>query len=697
MYSLGGLVANCHVCLQTVLDLSQSFSGSHPPSKTSQPLAALSPSKGTITDPTAAPIKIAAEINLSREEDSVTSLAVGPRRGPSGRSLVVYAGINEAPSDKNQHFRVLSVDPQKQSNKATVVATGSGDSSAALPFKVTETSRSQLFNTRTRDAYQRLTRLSFPQLTPESGSTSGVAQAAGGSGAQLGAVATGLAPDAQIAIFDVPATTGAGAGSGSGAGAAGSGGPKIRGRPLNLAKEANDLDLIQTGESGGYSVAYCTDYDLYLASLPAQPAGAPATGGGGASTRSSAAAASLLEQQPATVFDLVYETPENEGTGSGPAGRPKFRSIRFLTPLFLLAVVNIPKVEGGGVALQAFRLPSATSPQKSARVAVSQRLPRAVQQATALAVRNLSPPIASATGRPVPLVSQSQFLVAVGTADATVALYSVDRSTSIGGSIELLSDFGKLKILKKVHSGVITGLAFSVFVPPQRSTNRVFSIRLASISAVGQTVVVHSIPLKKVLDPGSAAKASTIATTTPNKKNSAAAQAAAVAAAAAVRSPRYVSAIKSKRDAPISAIVSFAVFMALVAIFVQGWLEVKGLSRPVIGAKQLVPITWQVPIRVGPVVPPAGSLLAEFAADPSNEREGRKLFLKGDEGVQVDLHNEDVHGPAKSWEQLGKREKELWKRRLQDAGHWAEGMGDNLFKGVLFGEIGGAVGRMVGG
>ena len=65
--------------------------------------------------------------------------------------------------------------------------------------------------------------------------------------------------------------------------------------------------------------------------------------------------------------------------------------------------------------------------------------------------------------------------------------------------------------------------------------------------------------------------------------------------------------------------------------------------------------------------------------------------------VQADVHDEAVHGPAAAWEDLSPKQKAAWKDRLREAGHWAEGMGDSVFKGILFGELAGAVGRAVAG
>ena len=74
-------------------------------------------------------------------------------------------------------------------------------------------------------------------------------------------------------------------------------------------------------------------------------------------------------------------------------------------------------------------------------------------------------------------------------------------------------------------------------------------------------------------------------------------------------------------------------------------------------------------------------------------------LLKGDEGdIKAHPHEESHGAPSgKQWEMLTPEQKEAWKKKLKDAGHWTEGYGETILKGVLFGEIAGAVGQAVAG
>ncbi|KAK4157912.1 hypothetical protein C8A00DRAFT_29140 [Chaetomidium leptoderma] len=161
-------------------------------------------------------LQIASEIDLSRDEDSVNTLAVGARKK---NSILLYSGINSAEEDlkngKNEHFRVFAADlPSK----------------AKADPKIAELSRSALFSTTDAEAYQRLLRIS----------------------GQVGAAATGTIgrpKDAQIAIFDIPAVTSTNPA------------PKLRGK-LELAKEAMDMDVMQISDDE-HQLVYCDDYDIY--------------------------------------------------------------------------------------------------------------------------------------------------------------------------------------------------------------------------------------------------------------------------------------------------------------------------------------------------------------------------------------------------------------------------------------------------
>ena len=531
-------------------------------------------------------LQIVSELDLSRNEDGVTSLAAGPRRR---NSILVYAGVNSSPAEvakgKNEHFRIFSVD-QASKSKTTP--------------RIAELSRSMLFSSKDADAYQRVLRISPPFADKP----------------QIGAIATGFAKEPEIAVFDVGATSGSA--------------PKLRGK-LELAKEAVDLDIIQTGD-GEWQLVYCDDYEIYRLTISKKGVDGP---------------------------HCLFTMPHDE------VPRPAFRSLRYLTPTFLLAAANIPR--SGGVVLQGFRvLKAETGGEGKARLAISAKLPKDVPRATGMAVRNLSPPSA-----PGAKYGDAQFVIAVAGQDCSVTLYKLDHQSV--GEIELLANLHPITTLKAVHEAPITGLAFSHFVPPKTPTMRVLHLKLASIGSMANSCVVHSLPLQRLVD-----------------KTSAAAR-----RAGPPRQPRYVVALKSQGPSGKGLFMFLAIIVALLAIIGQSFLEVKGLSPSIIGARSVVPVSWQSRSVVGGDGKP---FLAEHLKKLGTDEKVVLLDTgdaQGAEPVRVDKHNEEEHGPAFSWHALPAEQKKAWKEKLKQAGQWSEQLGEAVFKGVLFGEIGGAVGAAV--
>ncbi|OIW34055.1 hypothetical protein CONLIGDRAFT_628985 [Coniochaeta ligniaria NRRL 30616] len=566
-------------------------------------------------------IEVASELELSREEDSVTTLAAGLRKN---RTLLVYAGINSSLDDiqkgKNEHFRVFGIDQPARSRSNST-------------HKITELSRSTIFNSKDADTYQRLLR-----VAPSFSGTH-----------QVGAVATGLAKSSEITIFEVSTAAGVA--------------PKPRGK-LELLKEAMDLDVIQVDEDR-WQLAYCDDFVLNILDI------------------------GKTESEPSNIFT----TPIDIATGYE---RPTFRCIRYLTPHFLLAASNMHK--GSGVVLQGFRLPISAEQGGKAKLAVSARLPKSVTRATCLAVRNLSP-----TSSPSANQGDTQFVIAVAGQDSSITLYTLEHTSH--SNIELIVKLHPITTLKSVHPSPISGLAFSYIPPPQPpktasvsttpTAPRQHTLKLASVGSMGNTVVAHHIPLRRL------SNASKIPGAPP-------------------RPPRHVVALKSRGPNPTSVIIFGAIIIAVLGALLQGILEVGGLVTPSIGARHVVPERWLKPLpphvsgdfkdtaRVGTHAP----FLAEFLAEQKlnlnsqGEGEGAKVVLTADtyldgetggEGVKVDAHDEERHADAKSWDELPLSQKRAWRKRLEKAGQWGEEMGETIFKGVLFSEIGGAIGQMVAG
>lgn len=600
---------------------------------------------------------------------------------------------------KNEHFRVFGVDTPS--------------SSATASPKINELARAPLFTppspsaSTLDDTYQRIVRVSAP-FPDGQGSTL----------PQLGACATGLSKHPQIAIFDVtsaaPAATAPSAKSNSAAAVL----PKVRG-VLDLSKDAADIDVIQTG-ADQYQLAYCTDYELFLFNV------STSTGSKRRSSSGAGAAAVVLSTVPGTPVPvaptsatgnseepyLAYEITKDENTS---APRPTFRSIRYVTPSFILAVCNLPK--RSGAFLLGLRLPNTSVPNSTerARININVKLPRTVSQATGLAVRGLSPP--SAPG--ARLATGSQFVVAVAGAGAdniSLSLYTCEYQTD-GRRTEMLAKLHPFRIIKNVHEQPMTSVALSYFTPPASTTTTSTSssstpyLRVASVS-VKNTVVVQYIPLRRLPAP----------TTTSSS-----------AAAAALNTPRYVVALKSQPPSGTPFTIFAVLVFVISSLIAQGVMEILGISQPLLGARQVVPITWLSPLpsryaaydrlakansiidtitdipiaevtqvvekteyvdpsetpdfgampEIHPVAAFLSSATEAGAAEPEAQADVAQqvLFLRGEDSdhtIEIAAHDEGEHGPAVPWEKLDEEQQATWRQKLEQAGHWTEDMGSTL-------------------
>lgn len=532
-------------------------------------------------------LQVAGEITLSNTEDNPTNLVAGQRKG---KATLLYAGINSSADDiekgNNAHFRVFGAElaPSKAKN--------------VLGARISELNRSPLFTTQDKDAYQRLLRLTQP--------FAGLPQ--------FGAVATGLARDSQITLFEVAAGNNVA--------------PRSRG-VLGLSKEAADLDVVQT-DKDKYQLMYCDNHSIYTLDI----------------------AETNAHGEPRT----IYTMPTDDA-------KPSFRCIRYLSPAFAIAVANMPSP--GGVVIYGFRLPKAGNPDGVARIAVNTKLPkRKGAKATGLAVANLSP--ISTMGA---TQGDTQFVIAVANNDFSIHLYSLDHR--IMGEVDLLANLHSLQVLKEVHPAMITNLCFSHFTPPKAPTARTQYLKLASTS-VSNSVMVQSIPLKKFTD-----------------------RSGKVRRGGPPRQPRYVTALQAKGPSPTGMLLFFAAVALIFSILVQGILEVRGLAQPTVGGHKWLPSS----IHAVPATPPTAH--AGFLArllEGSNLAQHKDGIVLLDSEVPGELKVDTTHdGSARSWEELAPEQKALWKQRLQKTGHWAEDMGTIVFKGILFGELAGVVGAMVGG
>ncbi len=260
---------------------------------------------------------------------------------------------------------------------------------------------------------------------------------------RLGAIATGLAPQGEIMLFAADTSR--------------PGPDDVRGRiQLGEKEEAADVDVIalegvQGQEEGKFRVAYCTDHEVYVKDV----------------SYNYNHNADKLETQS------IHGTPRPDTLANSKA-RPKFRSLRFLTPQVLVVVQNQPN----GTGAQLFLL------EISGMITLRKKLHKKIKSATALAVAHLD------AASPSEIDQQA---IAVAGADTSITILTVDRFTS--------KPQGRIKFRPhsfhlNVHPTSITALTFSTFTPPTtvwKDTPPQY-LKLASTS-IANTCVVHTLPL----------------------------------------------------------------------------------------------------------------------------------------------------------------------------------------------------------
>ncbi|KAJ5927959.1 hypothetical protein N7466_006915 [Penicillium verhagenii] len=402
----------------------------------------------------------ALELSLSRDEDSVTSLAAAPQAGDDEHSLVVLAGINssvaEQKKNNNQHMRAFRFDaPRKVRPTPTeVVGEQEGDEAntekkeqpkeEVIPGKTESLSRASLFRFKSGadagDSYQRVLRLS-PWRKPRTDGDKSSSEP------RVGAITTGLAPSGEIVLLSPT-------GSPTQSDVIG----RIR---LSNSEEAEDIDFVSlefdpdqtTDATGRFRVAYTNGADVMVGEISS-------------STRSNAA----------PDVRCIYTIPLP--SSGARAARPKFRALRFLSPSAILLLQNAPN--RGGSELVLLKLPKTKDAQ--AKILRRRNLPRGVKIGLGLDVCALG----------TNPVGQQQTIIAASGSDNSITLWTIEYGPNRG--YEKIKPF---TTLRDVHPFSMTKLCFSTFiapahpitpeVPPQR-------VKLASIS-MGNTVVVHTLPL----------------------------------------------------------------------------------------------------------------------------------------------------------------------------------------------------------
>lgn len=630
------------------------------------------------------------EIELSRDEDSITSLAVAhasasTTSSASGGSVIALAGLNSSVEEQkrgnNQHLRSFQIDLPRKADEEARGKKGAGGDEKKTTIKQDSSllSRASLFRTKVTkaepDTYQRVVRASPWRL---SGGDSGkdVEET------RVAAITTGLAPSGEIVFFQVtqkPTES------------------DVIGRiQLGDGEEAEDVDIIDlTVEEDGndskknnsnkkFRVAYTNGIDVFTCQISS-------------GTRSNAS----------PDVNCVYSTPLPEK--GAKKSRPKFRAVRFLSPTALLLLQNAP--DRNGCELMVLELPSPTDQKKDKQKAASiirrKKLRKTMKIGLGLAVSNLGSGADSQQ-------RQQQTIIAVTGSDQSIELLTLDHESGRNGRQEC-GHIRPYHTLRDVHPFSVTSICFSNFVlPPSRTINsqqQQQHVKLASVS-MGNTIVVNTLPL------------TSIPTATSG-------------------SQRYVLAVPETWS-NLGGLSALTILVLLLGILLQGILEIRGDTPTHLGLGEWVPAqirdlvvdapqpssydplvstppavtaTDDIDVDVGvdeeeaSLSPPTATATTTISVVSSTPRQTLRDILAGHNSpksilVRCSEYNDEVfietapepeqeqeeeqekekRQGVKSWEQLSEDQRALWRQRLFNAGHWSVNEGEDLLTGVLFGE-----------
>lgn len=631
------------------------------------------------------------EIELSRDEDSVTSMAVAhasesTASSASGGSVIVLAGLNssmaEQKRDNNQHLRAFRIDLVRRADEEARGEKGESGTERKTTIKADESllSRVSLFRSKGAkagsDTYQRVVRVS-PWRRKDDGDHD---HGQDGEGTRVAAITTGLAPSGEVVFFqatETPSET------------------DVIGRvQLGDGEEAEDVDIIDLaaekgkGKDKNFQVAYTNGVDVFTCQI-----------------------SSGTRANTSPEVDCVYTTPVPEnGTKKS---RPKFRALRFLSPTALLLLQNAP--DRSGCELVVLELPS-PSPngekreKKSATVIRRKKLRRTIKIGLGLDVCNLGPG---------PDAQQQQSIIAVTGSDQSIELLTINHDPGRNGR-QGLGGIKHYATLRDVHPFSVTSISFSNFISP--SSSRTLEpqeqhqqyVKLASVS-MGNTVVVHTLPLTHI------------------------------------GGQRYVLSAPDTWSTLTGSPALFTVLVLLLGLLLQGILEIRGGSPTYLGVGEWIPAHIRDIVAPAPAsapAPPAAipspqlplvSVSAESESEPSptatttisvqpntqrqtlrdiilakqdtdtpstilvryssdNNNNNEILIEATQPETQAQTHDEDQNqDKGKPWELLTEDQRALWKQRLIDAGRWTVTEGEAILAGVLFSEYGGVVGGLVGG
>jgi len=555
--------------------------------------------------------------------------------------LVTFAGINSSQADqdagKNEHLRAFEIKyPPRKKQKVQ------DDKSEAVKGEIKLLGKSQLFRKPMpkSEVYQRVLRLS-------------PAVRRGQNSKRIGAVATGMAKDSEMVVFDATSS------------APGNSDIIAKIYPEEGA-EVNDIDIAEP-EEAEFSVVYCTDYDILEQTYKYD-----------FNTKK----AEKTPKGPRRVYQMPFPDALTD-----PRSRPKFRAVRFLNAQNMVVLANTHK--GKGSELRILHL----YPTGPATAMLQKALPSRIKSAVSMDVCALD----------VDKTGNQQVIVAVAGQDISIEIFT----TNYQRASDTFSPFKHYITERDVHQHQMTKICLSPFHPRTLSGEKDAEasivkktaggkkyVWLASVS-YGNTVVVDTFPLS-MLDPED--KNSRYVLSHPSDERIAKIAYISIATmmvlVTAFLLQSFLTGFAGINTGPFSLLPqSFREFLDRPAAAARGYGHRVELSASSV-------IESDVPT----VLPGTGrlrSLLASHAGAP--DRQGKALVVRSSDesgALSINVHPDQeeylkADTEAKRWEELSEEQQRTWKDRLVKAGEWVEGQGEKVLIGVLFSEYAGIVGGAV--
>ena len=583
----------------------------------------------------AATLEPTVELELSRDEDSVTCLAnLATKDG-----LVVYAGVNSSKddrlADRNEHFRSFIVEYPKKKKKAE--EKGSDKNSEA---KISFLSKTSLFKpvestTAKNEAYQRILRLSRPK------------RCASGS-KRIGAIASSLAGEEnEIVVFN--ATTSSPK----------SPGDIIQRLPTHEGKEANDIDITEP-EDSEFKLAYCTDYSVFVSNIPYD------------FNKGKPRQELLLPRSKYSVpYPDVFESK----------GRFKIRCLRWLSPSHILLLANLPNRTG--VELLILTLYGGTM----GSITLRRRLPRHVRAAVDMDVCALD---ADENGA-------YQIVIAVAGIDISTTIFTMDYQGTANNRLGRFHSYTTVRDVHAVQMTKLIFSPFSSpWTGP--NGDKVQNpgpqyLRLASTS-LGNTVVIDTFTLQHVSKKPrsryvlSSSRTRALHQTVPYF----------VMGFVLLIGLLLVQSLLDIEGRWGMEIVPESIRNAVGGLKPPGQVieEIRSAQPDVVPEGVKVPVA-KATHRLRDLLHLHRSNM--YDEEVKQKALVVRDSPDSDSSLLTEVHSDHeavmrAYTEAKQWDELTQAEKSRWKEKLTSAGMWAVEEGETVLKGIFFSEAAGIVGQM---